>query len=102
MRRPARTCCSTARRTATTSRPTRCSGHGPTRTWRRGASPGTGLEGAMGVTVLADGPAWFDTTIDRTIVLLRLYAVAHVEYSLPLVFHRSRFGLSRATEGLLG
>jgi flavin reductase (DIM6/NTAB) family NADH-FMN oxidoreductase RutF len=53
-----------------------------------------------GAVTLADGVAWFDTTIDRhveagdhTIVLLRLHAVAHVDHSLPLVFHRSGFGL---------
>lgn len=47
--------------------------------------------------------AWFDTTIDlhvtagdHTIVLLRLHAAAHVDRSLPLVFHRSGFGLRRS------
>ena len=55
-----------------------------------------------GAVTLADGIAWFDTSIeqtvtagDHTIVLLRLHAVAHVEHSLPLVFHRSEFGLGR-------
>ena len=55
-----------------------------------------------GAVTLADGIAWFDTTIDRhveagdhTIVLLRLHAVAHAESSRPLVFHRSGFGLDR-------
>lgn len=59
-----------------------------------------------GAVVLTDGLAWFDTTIDRTfeagdhiIVLLRLHAVAHVEHSLPLVFHRSGFGLNHAVPG---
>ncbi|PPK65228.1 flavin reductase family protein [Actinokineospora auranticolor] len=53
-----------------------------------------------GAVTLADGVAWFDTTIDRqvaagdhTIVLLRLHAAAHVAHPLPLVFHRSGFGL---------
>jgi flavin reductase (DIM6/NTAB) family NADH-FMN oxidoreductase RutF len=53
-----------------------------------------------GAVTLTGGLAWFDTSIDRTveagdhtIVLLRLHAVAHVEHSLPLVFHRSEFGL---------
>ncbi|MFL6118717.1 flavin reductase family protein [Actinophytocola sp.] len=57
---------------------------------------------ANGAVTLADGIAWFDTTIDRhvtagdhTIVLLRLHAAAHVDRSLPLVFHRSGFGLGR-------
>jgi flavin reductase (DIM6/NTAB) family NADH-FMN oxidoreductase RutF len=56
-----------------------------------------------GAVTLADGIAWFDTTIDRaveagdhTIVLLRLHAVAHADHTLPLVFHRSRFGLGPA------
>lgn len=55
-----------------------------------------------GAVTLADGIAWFDTTIDRhvaagdhTIVLLRLHAAEHVDRSLPLVFHRSGFGLRR-------
>lgn len=56
-----------------------------------------------GAVTLADGIAWFDTTIDQhvaagdhTIVLLRLHAVEHVDRSLPLVFHRSGFGLGRS------
>ncbi|GAA3858917.1 flavin reductase family protein [Saccharothrix violaceirubra] len=56
--------------------------------------------GVGGAVTLADGVAWFDTTIDRhveagdhTIVLLRLHAVGHVDDPLPLVFHRSGFGL---------
>jgi len=60
--------------------------------------------GPGGAVTLADGIAWFDTTIDRhveagdhTIVLLRLHAVAHVEHTHPLVFHRSGFGLRRPT-----
>jgi flavin reductase (DIM6/NTAB) family NADH-FMN oxidoreductase RutF len=55
-----------------------------------------------GAVTLADGIAWFDTTIDKemeagdhTIVLLRLHAAAHADRSLPLVFHRSGFGLRR-------
>jgi flavin reductase (DIM6/NTAB) family NADH-FMN oxidoreductase RutF len=55
-----------------------------------------------GAVTLADGIAWFDTTIDQyvaagdhTIVLLRLHAAAHVDRALPLVFHRSGFGLGR-------
>jgi flavin reductase (DIM6/NTAB) family NADH-FMN oxidoreductase RutF len=54
-----------------------------------------------GAVTLTDGIAWFDTTIDRhveagdhTIVLLRLHAVADADRSLPLVFHRSGFGLA--------
>jgi flavin reductase (DIM6/NTAB) family NADH-FMN oxidoreductase RutF len=53
-----------------------------------------------GAVTLVDGLATFDTTIyreveagDHTIVLLELHAVQHVDHSLPLVFHRSRFGL---------
>lgn len=56
-----------------------------------------------GAVTLTDGIAWFDTTIERhvtagdhTIVLLRLHAVEHVDHSLPLVFHRSGFGLERS------
>jgi flavin reductase (DIM6/NTAB) family NADH-FMN oxidoreductase RutF len=55
-----------------------------------------------GAVTLADGVAWFDTTIERaveagdhTIVLLRLHGVAHADQPLPLVFHRSGFGLRR-------
>jgi flavin reductase (DIM6/NTAB) family NADH-FMN oxidoreductase RutF len=55
-----------------------------------------------GAVTLTDGIAWFDTTIDKemeagdhTIVLLRLHAAAHADRSLPLVFHRSGFGLRR-------
>ena len=55
-----------------------------------------------GAVTITDGLAWFDTSIDdtfaagdHTIVLLRLHAIAHVEHSLPLVFHRSGFGLGR-------
>ncbi|QFZ21083.1 flavin reductase family protein [Saccharothrix syringae] len=58
--------------------------------------------GENGAVTLADGVAWFETTIhhhveagDHTIVLLRLHSAAHVEHSLPLVFHRSRFGFDR-------
>lgn len=58
---------------------------------------------ADGAVTLADGVAWFDTTIERaveagdhTIVLLRLHAVAHADEPLPLVFHRSGFGLRQA------
>jgi flavin reductase (DIM6/NTAB) family NADH-FMN oxidoreductase RutF len=54
-----------------------------------------------GAALLADGLARFDTSIEREveagdhlIALLRLHAVEHVDHSLPLVFHRSRFGLS--------
>jgi flavin reductase (DIM6/NTAB) family NADH-FMN oxidoreductase RutF len=53
-----------------------------------------------GAVMLPDGLAQFDTTIyreveagDHTIVLLRLHAVQHADHSLPLVFHRSAFGL---------
>ena len=55
-----------------------------------------------GAVTLDEGLATFDTTIyreveagDHTIVLLRLHAVQHVNHSLPLVFHRSQFGLQR-------
>jgi flavin reductase (DIM6/NTAB) family NADH-FMN oxidoreductase RutF len=55
-----------------------------------------------GAVTLPDGLAQFDTTIyreveagDHTIVLLRLHAVQHADDSLPLVFHRSAFGLGR-------
>jgi flavin reductase (DIM6/NTAB) family NADH-FMN oxidoreductase RutF len=51
-----------------------------------------------GAVTLADGLAWFDTTIyrevgagDHIIVLLRLHAVEHAGDSQPLVFHRSGF-----------
>jgi flavin reductase (DIM6/NTAB) family NADH-FMN oxidoreductase RutF len=53
-----------------------------------------------GAVLLVGGLGTFDTTIhreveagDHTIVLLELHAVEHVDHSLPLVFHRSRFGL---------
>ena len=53
-----------------------------------------------GAVTLPDGLARFDTTIyreveagDHTIVLLELHAVHHTDHSLPLVFHRSAFGL---------
>ncbi|GAA3035033.1 flavin reductase family protein [Actinokineospora globicatena] len=53
-----------------------------------------------GAVTLTDGVAWFDTTIDRhieagdhTIVLLRLHAASHANHA-PLIFHRSRFGLT--------
>lgn len=56
--------------------------------------------GDSGAVTLPDGLAQFDTTIyreveagDHTIVLLRLRAVEHADHSLPLVFHRSTFGL---------
>ncbi|KGN37244.1 flavin reductase family protein [Knoellia subterranea] len=55
---------------------------------------------ADGAVTLDDGLALFDTTIhgeveagDHTIVLLRLHAVADADTDLPLVFHRSQFGL---------
>ena len=55
---------------------------------------------ADGAVTLPDGLARFDTTIyreveagDHTIVLLRLHAVEHADNALPLVFHRSAFGL---------
>jgi flavin reductase (DIM6/NTAB) family NADH-FMN oxidoreductase RutF len=55
-----------------------------------------------GAVTLDEGLATFDTTIyreleagDHTIVLLELHAVQHVDHSLPLVFHRSQFGLQR-------
>ncbi|MET1075791.1 MAG: flavin reductase family protein [Umezawaea sp.] len=60
--------------------------------------------GDGGAVTLADGIAWFDTTIDRhveagdhTIVLLRLHAASHTDHTRPLVFHRSGFGLDRPT-----
>jgi flavin reductase (DIM6/NTAB) family NADH-FMN oxidoreductase RutF len=53
-----------------------------------------------GAVTLPDGLAQFDTTIyreveagDHTIVLLELHAVEHADNALPLVFHRSAFGL---------
>jgi flavin reductase (DIM6/NTAB) family NADH-FMN oxidoreductase RutF len=53
-----------------------------------------------GAVTVDDGLARFDCTIydevaagDHTIVLLRLHAVEHTDHSLPLVFHRSAFGL---------
>lgn len=56
-----------------------------------------------GAVTLPDGLAQFDTSIhreveagDHTIVLLRLHAVQHTDHSLPLVFHRSAFGLRQA------
>ncbi|QIG41606.1 flavin reductase family protein [Nocardioides anomalus] len=61
-----------------------------------------------GATLLDEGLARFDTTVyreveagDHTIVLLRLHAVETVSSeegatSLPLVFHRSGFGLSQS------
>ncbi|WNV85810.1 flavin reductase family protein [Umezawaea sp. Da 62-37] len=62
--------------------------------------------GDGGAVTLADGVAWFDTTIDRhveagdhTIVLLRLHAASHTDRSRPLVFHRSGFGLDRPARG---
>lgn len=65
----------------------------------------TGLDVTIsdnGAVILADGIAWFDTSIDQhvvagdhTIVLLRLHAAEHVNRALPLVFHRSGFGLGR-------
>ena len=55
-----------------------------------------------GAVTLRDGLALFDTTIhneleagDHTIVLLRLHAVQQVDHALPLVFHRSKFGLQQ-------
>jgi flavin reductase (DIM6/NTAB) family NADH-FMN oxidoreductase RutF len=58
-----------------------------------------------GAVTLPDGLAQFDTTIyreveagDHTIVLLRLHAVQHADNSLPLVFHRSGFGLRNRQE----
>ena len=54
-----------------------------------------------GAVTLDEGLARFDCSIhreveagDHTIVILRLHAVEHSDTSLPLVFHRSRFGLS--------
>jgi len=53
-----------------------------------------------GAVTIADGIAWFDTTIhrtveagDHTIVLLRLHSAHHEDHAPPLVFHRSGFGL---------
>jgi flavin reductase (DIM6/NTAB) family NADH-FMN oxidoreductase RutF len=55
-----------------------------------------------GAVTLADGLAQFDTTIyreveagDHTVVLLLLHAAENSDHSLPLVFHRSSFGLLR-------
>ena len=57
----------------------------------------------QGAVTLDDGLALFDTSVhreveagDHTIVLLRLHAVENTDHTLPLVFHRSQFGL-RAT-----
>jgi flavin reductase (DIM6/NTAB) family NADH-FMN oxidoreductase RutF len=57
-----------------------------------------------GAVTIADGIAWFDTTIhraveagDHTIVLLRLHSAHHVDHTPPLVFHRSGFGLEPTT-----
>jgi alkanesulfonate monooxygenase SsuD/methylene tetrahydromethanopterin reductase-like flavin-dependent oxidoreductase (luciferase family) len=54
-----------------------------------------------GAVTIADGIAWFDTTIhhavgagDHTIVLLRRHSARHVDHAPPLVFHRSGFGLA--------
>ena len=54
-----------------------------------------------GAVTLRDGLALFDTTIhneleagDHTIVRLRLHAVQQDD-ALPLVFHRSKFGLQQ-------
>lgn len=72
---------------------------GPSDTRFTGLAVARSDEGAV---TLTDGIAWFDTTIDKevaagdhTIVLLRLHAAAHADRSLPLVFHRSGFGLRR-------
>jgi flavin reductase (DIM6/NTAB) family NADH-FMN oxidoreductase RutF len=79
--------------------------HGPVA--RRLAGPVGGrfagvevILGEGGAVTLPDGLAQFDTTIyreveagDHAIVLLRLHAVQHADHSLPLVFHRSAFGL---------
>jgi flavin reductase (DIM6/NTAB) family NADH-FMN oxidoreductase RutF len=55
-----------------------------------------------GAVLLDEGLARFDTTVyreveagDHTIVLLELHAVEQSGTSLPLVFHRSGFGLSQ-------
>jgi flavin reductase (DIM6/NTAB) family NADH-FMN oxidoreductase RutF len=55
-----------------------------------------------GAVTLSEGLALFDTTIhreveagDHTIVLLRLHAVEQRDHALPLVFHRSGFGLAQ-------
>lgn len=54
-----------------------------------------------GAVTLDDGLARFETSLfrevvagDHTIVLLELHAVDHSDTSLPLVFHRSGFGLA--------
>ncbi|ACU38163.1 flavin reductase family protein [Actinosynnema mirum] len=62
----------------------------------------TGLDpvvGEGGAVTLADGVAWFETSLERgveagdhTIVLLRLHSAAHTP-GTPLVFHHSGFGL---------
>jgi flavin reductase (DIM6/NTAB) family NADH-FMN oxidoreductase RutF len=62
-----------------------------------------------GAVTLADGVAWFDTSIqdtvtagDHTIVLLRPHTAAHADDPLPLVFHRSRFARTRPLPGAVG
>ncbi|WP_370248843.1 flavin reductase family protein [Nocardioides sp.] len=57
-----------------------------------------------GAVTLDDGLARFETSVyreveagDHVIVLLRLHAVEQSDTSLPLVFHRSRFGRLSAT-----
>ncbi|WP_141006580.1 flavin reductase [Nocardioides humi] len=62
-----------------------------------------------GAVVLQDGLARFDCSIhreveagDHVIVVLQVHAVDHTDSrtgALPLVFHRSRFGLTRAARG---
>jgi flavin reductase (DIM6/NTAB) family NADH-FMN oxidoreductase RutF len=54
-----------------------------------------------GAVTLDEGLARFDCSIyreveagDHTIVILQLHAVEHDDRSMPLVFHRSGFGLS--------
>ncbi|WP_031517031.1 flavin reductase family protein [Streptomyces sp. NRRL F-5123] len=59
--------------------------------------------GDGGAVTLADGLAQFETAVhreveagDHTVVLLELHAVRQAGGALPLVFHRSGFGLRRS------
>ena len=66
-----------------------------------------GVEVALsdrGAAVVADGLAYFDTSIyreveagDHTLVLLEVHAVAHADTTAPLIFHRSTFHSLAAT-----
>ncbi|CCH76315.1 conserved hypothetical protein [Nostocoides japonicum T1-X7] len=59
--------------------------------------------GDGGAVTVRDGLARFETSVhqevragDHTIVVLRLHRVQHTDHDLPLVFHRSQFGLRSA------